>query len=83
VVPVAQRLHGGLDDMRRRFEIRLSDSEIDNVLAALGQLVGAGENLECRFSAQAGHGIDKLRHCFPSGYCVAALCPLACMMSPS
>ena len=31
MLPVAQRLDGGLDDMRRRFEIGLADAEIDDV----------------------------------------------------
>ena len=33
---VAQRLHGGFDDMRRRRKIRLPDAEVDDV-AALGR----------------------------------------------
>jgi hypothetical protein len=61
---VAHRLDRRLDDMRRRLEVGLADSKVDHVHAFLRQFVGAGEDLESRFSAQAGHGIDELRHLF-------------------
>jgi hypothetical protein len=45
-VPVAQRLHGGLDDVLGRAEIGLADAEIDDVAALGGELGRPGEDGE-------------------------------------
>ena len=54
-VPVPQRLHPGLHDVLRRFKVRLSDLQVDN-LPSLG-FKGArfGQHLKGGFGTQAAH----------------------------
>ena len=56
VLAVAQRLDRGLDDMRRRFEIRLADAEVDDVAALALQLGRLGEHREGVLLADAREG---------------------------
>ena len=44
VPAVPERLDRGLDDMRRGWEIRLADPEIDDIAAAGGECGGPGQN---------------------------------------
>ena len=62
VVAVAQRLDGGLDDMRRRLEVGLADAEVDDVLALALERVGAGEHLEGRLRSQPVERRHELQH---------------------
>ncbi len=68
VMPVAQRLDGGLDDMLRRLEVGLADAEIDDVLALLLQGGGACKDGKGIFFAETVEGGYRLEHfSSPSG----------------
>ncbi len=62
VMAVAQRLHGGLDDVFGRLEVGLPDAEVDDVVALLPELLGAGEHLECGLGPEAGQIAGDLEH---------------------
>src|SRR5262245_23500639 len=62
MVAVAQRLDGGLDNVRGRFKIRLADAEIDHVLALALEFRRARQNLECRFGPQPLQVWHELQH---------------------
>jgi hypothetical protein len=53
------------DDVVRGREIGLADAEIDDVLARLGELVGAGEHLERALGAETMHALCE-DHLFSS-----------------
>ena len=44
VLPVAQSLHGGLDDVLGRRKVRLSDPEVDDIRVARRQRLGARQH---------------------------------------
>ena len=46
-MPIAQRFDGSLHNMLRRFEVRLTDAEIDDLFAFALQLRGARQDFEC------------------------------------
>ena len=56
VLAVAQRLDRRLDDMRRRFEIRLADAEIDDVAPLALQFGGLRQHGEGVLLADAREG---------------------------
>jgi hypothetical protein len=60
VLAVAQRLDRRFDDMRRGKKIGLADSQIDDALALGLERLGAGQDLECGFGAEPGHGLGEL-----------------------
>ena len=60
-VAVAQRLRGGVHDVRRGVDARLADLEVQH-LAALGlERLGAGQHLEGGLGAEAGECVCKRR----------------------
>ena len=67
VMAVAERLHRRLHHMFRRFEIRLTDAEIDDVLALTLQFCGAGENLKGCLGLEAGDGVCEDHSMGPFG----------------
>ena len=62
VVPVAQRLDGGLDDVAGRGEVGLADAEVDHVAALAGEFGGASQHREGVLLAHAIEGGDGARH---------------------
>ena len=73
MVAVAQRLDRRLDDMRRRFEIRLADPQIDDVLAFCRKCGRPRQHGEGVFLADAVEGRNSLEHPVrPSGSFVVA-----------
>jgi hypothetical protein len=66
MVTVAQGLHGRLDDVGGRREIRLADAQIDDVPTLVREIGGTGEHGEGVLLADAREGRNKVRHngCF-------------------
>ena len=62
MVAVTQGLDRRLDDMRRGFEIGLTDAEVDDVTALGGQRIGAGQHLKSGFGTQFGHTVGERGH---------------------
>src|SRR5262245_4591253 len=62
MLTIAQRLDGSIDDVLRRFEIRLANAEVDDILALALQFGGACQNLECRFGPQPLQIRHELQH---------------------
>jgi antitoxin HicB len=62
VMAVAQRFHGGFDDMLGRAEIRLADAEIDDIAALGCQFGGARQNRKGVLLADAIEGRDGAKH---------------------
>jgi hypothetical protein len=62
MVTIAQRLDGCLDDVLGGFEVRLTDAEIDNILAAALQFGSARQNLERGFGPQPLQIRHELQH---------------------
>ena len=65
VLAVAQRLDRGLDNVRRRLEVRLADSEIDDVPARSLQSCSARKNGEGVFLSQAVEGRNGFQVSLP------------------
>ena len=49
---VMQSFDGGFDNVIGRLEIRLSDAEVDHIVALGFQGFGAGQNLECGLGSE-------------------------------
>jgi hypothetical protein len=62
MLAIAQRLDRRLDNVRRGFEIRLADAEVDDVAPLPLQLGRAGENGEGVLVADAREGGDDVQH---------------------
>ncbi len=62
VVTVPQRLDRRLDDVLRRLEVGLADSEIDDVAALTLKLAGARQHFECGFGPEPLQILCKLQH---------------------
>ena len=67
VMAVAERLHRRLHHMFRRFEIRLADAEIDDVLPLPLKFGGSGENLKGCLGLEAGDGVCEDHSMGPFG----------------
>ena len=53
MMTVTQRLDARLDDMPRRFEVRLPDSKVDDVAPFAGKLLGPREDNKRRLRAKS------------------------------
>ena len=62
VVSVAQGLHRCLDHVSRSIEVRLADTEVDNVVTLPGQGVRPREHLEGGLGAETGHFFGEDGH---------------------
>ncbi len=62
MVAVTQGFDGGLDDVRGRLEVGLTDAEIDDVPPRSRQRLGAREHLEGGLRAELGHTLRGLDH---------------------
>ena len=75
MVAVPERLDGGFDDVPGGLEIRLSDTEIYDRAALRLERLGARQDLEGAFGADAAHGRGGFQHglvSLPKAYAVVA-----------
>jgi len=62
MMPIAQCLDPGIDDMGRRGEVRLADPQIDHIRALGRQGIGFCQNIKGGFGAKTAHSGSKGQH---------------------